>query len=96
MGRRNREKRRTIIRWEDILLARAKRLIRQCPECGGPDTLIVEMTEVEDGKEARFWCYRCGFTHVLRLPQIADEFYAYDRLIMTIEGQTSTSQPRNM
>jgi len=83
MGRRKEYKR--PVKWDEIRLKWREKVIRQCPMCSRPDSLIIEIKTKNGVKSAYIWCYRCGFTYYMEnLPEIADKFWVYDKLLQTL------------
>jgi transcription elongation factor Elf1 len=83
LGRRKEPKR--PVDWNKIRMQRQERIIKQCPVCCRPDTLIIELRTKNGVKSAHIWCYRCGFTYVMEnIPEIADKFWVYDKLLQAL------------
>ncbi len=69
--------------------ARARESLRQCPVCGNPYSLSIEVKEDKwtSRKTAYIRCSVCGFETVLEnLPPIADEFWIYSRVLDMVQG----------
>ncbi len=73
---------------------RARESLRQCPVCGNPHSLSIEVKEDKwtGRKTAYVRCSVCGFETVLEnLPPIADEFWIYSRVLDMVQGSIPTS-----
>jgi len=73
---------------------RARESLRQCPVCGSPHSLVIEVKvdKETDRKSAEVYCTACGFSHVFpEIPMIADEFWVYSKTLDIVHG---TSTPR--
>ncbi len=71
--------------------ARAQESLRQCPVCGNPHSLSIEVKEDKwtSRKTAYIRCSVCGFETVLEnLPPIADEFWIYSRVLDMVQSST--------
>jgi len=70
--------------------ARARESLRQCPVCGSPNTLSIDIKEDRwtGIKNAVVRCSSCGFEMKLdNLPPIADEFWIYSRVLDAVRGE---------
>ncbi len=69
--------------------ARAKQSLHQCPVCGNPYSLSIEMKEDKwtSVKTAYIRCSACGFEMTMEnLPPIADEFWVYAKVLDAIQS----------
>jgi len=68
---------------------RVRESLRQCPVCGSPHSLSIEIKENKwtGIKTAHVVCSACGFEVTLEnLPPIADEFWVYSRILDQVQG----------
>lgn len=73
---------------------RAQESLRQCPVCGNPYSLSIEVKEDKwtSRKTAYVRCSLCGFETVLEnLPPIADAFWVYSRVLDMVQSVSATS-----
>ncbi|MEM0152587.1 MAG: hypothetical protein QXV81_01560 [Ignisphaera sp.] len=76
--------------------ARAYESLRQCPVCGNPHSLSIDVNEdkVSGRKSAFIRCASCGFEYTMdSLPPIADVFWVYSKLLDNIHGASIQSRP---
>jgi len=69
--------------------ARVRESLRQCPVCGSPHSLSIDIKENKwtGIKTAHVVCSVCGFEVTLEnLPPIADEFWVYSRILDQVQG----------
>ncbi len=67
---------------------RAKQSLHQCPLCGNPHSLSIEIKENKrtGTKTAYVHCSNCGLDIVLEnLPSIVDEFWVYSRVLDEVQ-----------
>jgi len=70
--------------------ARARESLRQCPVCGNPHSLSIDVKEDKwtGRKSAHIRCSSCGFEATLEdLPPIADEFWIYSKVLDMVQGE---------
>ncbi|MCS7110629.1 MAG: hypothetical protein N3D82_02040 [Ignisphaera sp.] len=70
--------------------------LRQCPMCGNPHTLSIDVNEDKAGsrKSAFVRCASCGFEYAMdNLPPIADVFWIYSKILDQIHGSSIQSKP---
>ncbi len=75
---------------QEARMARVHQSIRQCPVCGNPYSLTIEIkVDKKTGKkQAYVRCSACKFEYLFEtIPAIADEFWVYSKLLdMVHEG----------
>jgi len=72
---------------------RAQESLRQCPVCGNPHSLSIEVKEDKwtSRKTAYVRCSLCGFETVLgNLPPIADAFWVYSKVLDMVQSVSAT------
>ena len=72
---------------------RARESLRQCPVCGNPHSLSIEVKEDKwtSRKTAYVRCSLCGFETVLEnLPPIADAFWVYSKVLDMVQSASAT------
>ena len=73
---------------------RARESLRQCPVCGNPYSLSIEVKEDKwtSRKTAYVRCSLCGFETALEnLPPIADAFWVYSKVLDMVQSASATS-----
>ena len=101
MARRRSKWRKTTVLMKKLMQearkARARESLRQCPVCGSPNTLSIDIKEDRwtGIKNAVVRCSACGFEMKLdNLPPIADEFWIYSKVLDAVRGEiTAEAQP---
>jgi len=98
MARRRSKWRKTTIIMKKLMQearkARARESLRQCPVCGAPSALSIDLKEDRwtGIKTAFVKCSACGFEMKLEnLPPIADEFWVYSKVLDAVRGEVATA-----